>query len=241
MLNRKINIILIVLLMTKGMLLLGQSISIPTEGHKNSYGVSINGGVFIDKEAVFIGASTDYSRLIGEKWIINVSLCFDQEHSSSDDGSTAIVNTISPALALGYAISPRLAAADGRDLDVPCGSPVASTESGPSRPVVCNNDTTLSFSIPQPARSAGSMVTRSEQPADDSGPQPPRVSYVVLCGCDVICGGCEQTRSRVAHQRGTPCLTEAERPRDRCRNRRCPAGEHCDRDRRLRTRWSNGR
>ena len=111
--NRKINFLLIVLLMTKGMLLLGQSISIPAEGYKNSYGVSISGGVFLDKEAVFIGASTDYSRLIGGNWIINVSFCYDQEHSSSEDGSTAIVNTLSPALALGYAISPRLAAGIG--------------------------------------------------------------------------------------------------------------------------------
>lgn len=113
MLNRKIYFLLIVLLMTKGMLLLGQSISIPTEGYKNSYGVSISGGVFIDKEAVFFGASTDYSRLLGGNWIINVSLCFDQEHSSSEDGSTGIVNTLSPALAVGYAISPRLAAGIG--------------------------------------------------------------------------------------------------------------------------------
>ncbi len=95
------------------MLLSGQSINIPTEGFRNSFGVSLSGGVFIDKEAVFIGASTDYSRLLGRNWIINVSLCFDQEHSSSEDGKTAIVNTISPALALGYAISSRLAAGIG--------------------------------------------------------------------------------------------------------------------------------
>jgi hypothetical protein len=113
MLNRKINILLIALLMTKGLLLMGQKLNMPSEGFRNSFGVSISGGVFLDKEAVFIGASTDYSRLLGGNWIVNVSFCYDQEHSSSEDGSTAIVNTLSPALALGYAISPRLAAGIG--------------------------------------------------------------------------------------------------------------------------------
>lgn len=95
------------------MLLPGQSLSLPTEGSKNTLGAGINGGVFLDKEAMFVGAAVDYSRLLGGNWIINVSFCYDQEHSSSEDGSTAIVNTLSPALALGYAISPRLAAGIG--------------------------------------------------------------------------------------------------------------------------------
>ena len=113
MLNRKINFILIVCLMTKGMLLMGQTLNMLSEGFRNSVGVSISGGVFLDKEAVFFGASTDYSRLFSERWIVNVSLSFYQEHSSSEDGSTAIVNTLAPALALGYSISPRLAAGIG--------------------------------------------------------------------------------------------------------------------------------
>jgi hypothetical protein len=99
--------------MTKGMLLMGQTLNMPSEGFRNSVGVSISGGVFLDKEAVFFGASTDYSRLFSERWIVNVSLCFDQEHSSSEDGSTTIVNTLAPAFALGYTISPRLAAGIG--------------------------------------------------------------------------------------------------------------------------------
>lgn len=113
MLNRKHILLLIVWLMAKGMLLSGQSISLPAEGYKNSCGGSINGGVFLDREAVFFGVSTDYSRVLDGNWIVNVSLSFDQEHSSSEDGSAGIVNTLSPALAVGYAISPRLAAGIG--------------------------------------------------------------------------------------------------------------------------------
>ena len=111
--NRKIDILLTAVLIAQGMVLMGQSLNIPAEGFRNSCGVSISGGVFIDKEAVFWGASTDYSRLVGKNWILNISLCFDQEHSNPEDGNWGIVNTFSPALAMGYAISPRLAAGIG--------------------------------------------------------------------------------------------------------------------------------
>ena len=111
--NRKIHYILTAVLITKAMMSMGQALNVPAEGFRNSYGVSISGGVFLDKDAVFIGASTDYSRLVGKNWILNVSLCFDQEHSNPEDGHRGIVNTLSPALAVGYAISPRLAAGIG--------------------------------------------------------------------------------------------------------------------------------
>ena len=95
------------------MLLSGQSLSFPTEGSKNSFGAGISGGVFLDKEAVFVGAAVDYSRLFFGNCILNVSWSYDQEHSASENNGTSVVNTFSPALAIGNVFTPRLAAGIG--------------------------------------------------------------------------------------------------------------------------------
>ena len=99
--------------MANGKLLPGQSLSLPMEGSKNSLGAGINGGVFLDKEAVFVGAAADYSRLFWGNWILNVSMCFDQEHEAAENSGTNVTNTLSPALAIGYVFTPRLAAGIG--------------------------------------------------------------------------------------------------------------------------------
>ena len=111
--KRKINFILISLFVANAMLLSGQTISLPSEGSKNSLGGGINGGIFLDKEAVFVGAAADYSRLLWGNWILNVSWSYDQEHSASENNGTSVTNTFSPALAIGYAFTSRLAAGIG--------------------------------------------------------------------------------------------------------------------------------
>ena len=89
------------------MILQGQTLSLPTEGSKNSLGVGINGGIFLDKEDVFVGPAADYSRLLWGNWILNVLWSYDQEHEAAKNNVTNITNTLSPALAieLGYGIN----------------------------------------------------------------------------------------------------------------------------------------
>jgi len=90
-----------------------QGISQPVAGYKNTFGAAVSGGVFLDKQATFWGAAVDYSRVVFDNWIINVSFSYDQEHEDLDDGSYAITNTFTPSFAFGYAISSNIAAGIG--------------------------------------------------------------------------------------------------------------------------------
>lgn len=91
----------------------GQNLSIPSEGYTNTFGTAVSGGVFLDKQATFWGAAIDYSRVVFDNWIINVSFSYDQEHEDLDDGNYAVTNTFTPSVAVGYSISSSIAAGIG--------------------------------------------------------------------------------------------------------------------------------
>ena len=92
---------------------LAQSLIVPTQGQKNTFGTALSGGVFLDKDAVFWGLGVDYSRLFNENWIINFSFSYDQEHEQQGGQGTKVVNTLSPSIAIGYALNQRLAVGVG--------------------------------------------------------------------------------------------------------------------------------
>ncbi len=106
----KLLVILIIFLTTE---IAAQGFSQPVAGYKNTFGTAVSGGFFFDKKATFWGAAVDYSRVIFDNWIINVSFSFDQEHEDLDDGSYAVTNTFSPSLAVGYSIASNIAAGIG--------------------------------------------------------------------------------------------------------------------------------
>ncbi|NOQ92975.1 MAG: hypothetical protein GQ552_09715 [Flavobacteriaceae bacterium] len=87
----------------------GQSLSLPAEGYSNTFGAAISGGVFLDKDAVFWGFAVDYSKVFKENWIINISFGYDKEFSKKKDHDEVIVNTLTPSLAIGYALNRKIA------------------------------------------------------------------------------------------------------------------------------------
>jgi len=93
--------------------IVGQRLSKPVEGYLNTFGAAVSGGVFLDKDATFWGTAVDYSRVVFDNWIINLSISYDQEHEDLDDGGYSVTNTFTPSFALGYAISSSVAAGIG--------------------------------------------------------------------------------------------------------------------------------
>ena len=94
--------------------LFGQSLSIPLPGFKSCVGTAISSGVFLDKPAWFIGWSADYSYIIKEKWILLGGIAYDQEHKTkAKEGEQMVVHTLSPNVAVGYAITSTFAAGIG--------------------------------------------------------------------------------------------------------------------------------
>ena len=87
----------------------GQSLNMPAEGYSNTFGTAVSGGVFLDKDAVFWGFAVDYSKVIKENWIINISFGYDKEFSKKKDQEESVVNTLTPSLAIGYALNRRIA------------------------------------------------------------------------------------------------------------------------------------
>ena len=83
----------------------GQSIGMPAPGYMSTMGTSVSTGIFFNKDAYFWGLGIDYSRLLSEKWVINVSLGYDQEISKSETNDNSIVNTLTPSLAFGYILT----------------------------------------------------------------------------------------------------------------------------------------
>ena len=87
----------------------GQSLNIPAEGYSNTFGTAVSGGLFLDKDAVFWGFAVDYSKVIKKNWIINISFGYDKEFAKKKDQEESIVNTLTPSVAVGYAINKRIA------------------------------------------------------------------------------------------------------------------------------------
>lgn len=90
-------------------LLYSQSLNLPSKGFTNTFGVAISSGVFLDKDAVFVGFSIDYAKVLKQKWIIDFAFAYDKEFSNNTDNTETIVNTLTPSLALGYAFNQKVA------------------------------------------------------------------------------------------------------------------------------------
>jgi hypothetical protein len=79
-----------------------QSLGKPSPGYKSTIGAASSTGLFFNKDAYFWGFGVDYSRLLNEKWVVNISLGYDQEISKPE---STIINTITPSLAFGYILT----------------------------------------------------------------------------------------------------------------------------------------
>lgn len=90
-----------------------QKLSMPSTGYMNTFGAAVSGGVFLDKNATFWGAAVDYSRVVFDNWIINLSISYDQEHEDLDNGGNQVTNTFTPSFAIGYSITSVFAAGIG--------------------------------------------------------------------------------------------------------------------------------
>ena len=84
-----------------------QSLAMPAPGYNNTFGAAVSTGFFFNKDAYFWGLGVDYSRLLSNKWVINISMAYDQEISKSGTNDNTIVNTLTPSLAFGYVFTPK--------------------------------------------------------------------------------------------------------------------------------------
>ena len=88
----------------------GQTMRPPNPGFKNTIGTALSTGVFFDKPAYFFGWSVDYAHVVGEKWILLGGLAYDQEHKTEvKAGEMKVIHTLTPNVAVGYAVSRNLA------------------------------------------------------------------------------------------------------------------------------------
>lgn len=84
-----------------------QSLGLPAPGYNNTFGTAASSGFFFNKDAYFWGLGVDYSRMLNDKWVVNISMGYDQEISKSEAGNSTIVNTLTPSLAFGYVFTPK--------------------------------------------------------------------------------------------------------------------------------------
>ncbi len=84
-----------------------QSLGKPAPGYKSTLGAATSTGLFFNKDAYFWGLGVDYSRLLSERWVINISVGYDQEISKSETKNNTIINTITPSLAFGFILTSR--------------------------------------------------------------------------------------------------------------------------------------
>jgi long-subunit fatty acid transport protein len=84
-----------------------QSLGKPAAGYKNTFGAATSTGFFLNKDAYFWGLGVDYSRMLNERWVFNVSMGYDQEISNKGTEGNSIVNTLTPSLAFGYIFMPK--------------------------------------------------------------------------------------------------------------------------------------
>tara|TARA_R110000772_G_scaffold124348_1_gene230930 strand:- start:394 stop:933 length:540 start_codon:yes stop_codon:yes gene_type:complete len=82
-----------------------QSLGKPAPGYKSTVGGAASTGLFFNKDAYFWGLGVDYSRLLSERWVINISVGYDQEITKSETKNNTIINTITPSLAFGYILT----------------------------------------------------------------------------------------------------------------------------------------
>ena len=80
-------------------------------GFKNSWSISGSYGATFD--AWFWGVATDYSRFIGERWILNGSIAFDRETTQKTNSPDEIDNTFTLSFAGGYTLTKRFVVGGG--------------------------------------------------------------------------------------------------------------------------------
>ena len=86
-----------------------QSLTLPSNGYTNTIGSAISGGLFIDKDAIFYGFSIDYSKVILQNWIVNISFAYDKEMNTQTKQDIPDINSYTPSIALGYAFNQKTA------------------------------------------------------------------------------------------------------------------------------------
>ena len=84
----------------------------PTTGYKNELGFGLSFGIKLDKDALFWGYAPDYVRVFGEKWLLNVSLAYDEE-TAIKDGVDSVTETWTPSLIIGYQVTSRVSVGAG--------------------------------------------------------------------------------------------------------------------------------
>ena len=79
----------------------------PSAGYSNSVGAGVSYGFKLDENAWLWGVSTDYTRVLSGKWLVNGSLAFDREKERRQ-GPDKETDTFSLAIAVGYSLTQRL-------------------------------------------------------------------------------------------------------------------------------------
>ena len=82
-------------------------------GFKNSWSIAASYGQTFDQRSWLWGAATDYTRVVGGRWMVNVSIAYDQETTKNQNQHDEIDNTFSLQLAAGYPLSERLVVGGG--------------------------------------------------------------------------------------------------------------------------------
>ena len=99
---------ILLLLVCVSFKLKAQSLGNVMQGYKNTWAAAGSYGGTFDGQSWFWGVSSDYTRLINKRWIINGSLAFDQETTRVFNSPSRIDNTFSLQLASGYLVNRRL-------------------------------------------------------------------------------------------------------------------------------------
>jgi len=83
-----------------------------TTGLPNELGLGLSYGIKLDKDSLFWGYAPDYVRVLGGKWLLNVSLAYDEE-TETKNGSQSVTETWTPAVMIGYQLGPKIAVGGG--------------------------------------------------------------------------------------------------------------------------------
>lgn len=81
-------------------------------GYKNEIGVGASYGIKLDNDAWFWGYAPDYVRVLNERWLVNLSIAYDEE-TESKDGGTRLTESWTPSVMIGYQVGPKLAVGAG--------------------------------------------------------------------------------------------------------------------------------
>lgn len=80
--------------------------------YQNEVGIGVSYGIKLDNDASFIGYAPDYLRVLSDKWLLNLSIAYDEE-TEIKDGTKKVTESWTPSVMLGYQVSPNLAVGAG--------------------------------------------------------------------------------------------------------------------------------